>query len=46
MDALPLNTGATLVNADANIAKDESGCETARNLGRHVAEVALQLAGA
>ena len=39
------HTGATLINIDDSIAKDEFGAETARNLGRHVAEVALQLAG-
>lgn len=39
------HTGATLINTDDSIAKDEFGAETARNLGRHVAEVALQLAG-
>jgi multimeric flavodoxin WrbA len=39
------HTGATLVNTDDSIAKDEFGAETAKNLGRHVAEVALQLAG-
>lgn len=38
------HTGATLINTDDSIAKDEFGSETARNLGRHLAEVALQLA--
>ena len=37
--------GATLVNTNDSIAGDEFGVETARNLGRHVAELALQLAG-
>lgn len=39
------HTGATLLNTNDSIADDEFGCETARNLGRHVAEVALQLSG-
>jgi multimeric flavodoxin WrbA len=39
------HTGATLVNTDGSIDKDEFGKETARNLGRRVAEVALLLAG-
>jgi multimeric flavodoxin WrbA len=37
------HTGATLVNTGDSIADDEFGLQTARNLGRHVAEVALQL---
>ena len=37
------HTGATLLNAGDSIAGDEFGTQTARNLGRHVAEVALQL---
>ena len=37
--------GATLVNdGKDSIASDESGVSTAKNLGRHVAEVALRLA--
>jgi multimeric flavodoxin WrbA len=37
--------GATLVNdGKDSIANDEAGLATARNLGRHVAQVALQLA--
>lgn len=39
------HTGATLLNTDDSIDKDEFGRETARNLGRHVAEVAFLLAG-
>ncbi len=35
--------GATLVNTNDDISKDEFGLNTARNLGRHVAEVALKL---
>jgi len=38
------HTGATLVNTNDSIVGDEFGVATARNLGRHVAEVALQLA--
>jgi multimeric flavodoxin WrbA len=38
------HTGATLLNTNDSIAGDEFGIETARNLGRHVAEVALLLA--
>lgn len=37
------HTGATLVSSNDSIAGDEFGIATARNLGRHVAEVALQL---
>jgi len=40
------HTGATLLNTNDSIAGDEFGVQTARNLGRHVAEVALQLFGA
>ena len=39
------HTGATLVNTNDSVAGDEFGVGTARNLGRHVAEVALELAG-
>jgi len=38
--------GATLWSQDGEIAKDEFGLSTAKDLGRHVAEVALRLAGA
>ncbi|MGE5294516.1 MAG: flavodoxin family protein [Solirubrobacterales bacterium] len=38
--------GATLVNTNDDISKDEFGISTAKNLGRHVAEVALKLAPA
>ena len=38
------HTGVTLLNTNDSVAGDEFGVETARNLGRHVAEVALQLA--
>jgi multimeric flavodoxin WrbA len=37
--------GATLVNTKDDIAGDEFGISTAKNLGRRVAEVALRLAG-
>ncbi len=37
--------GATLINTNDDISKDEFGINTAKNLGRHVAEVALKLAG-
>lgn len=40
------HTGATLVNTDDDISRDEFGLATARNLGRRVAEVALRLASA
>ena len=40
------HTGATLLNSGDSVAGDEFGVKTARNLGRHVAEVALQLLGA
>lgn len=40
------HTGATLLNTGDSIAGDEFGLATARNLGRHVAEVALRLAHA
>jgi len=36
--------GATLVNTNDDISKDEFGIGTAKNLGRHVAETALRLA--
>jgi len=36
--------GATLINTNDDISKDEFGIGTAKNLGRHVAEVALKLA--
>jgi hypothetical protein len=36
--------GATLMNTKDDISKDEFGINTARNLGRHVAETALRLA--
>ena len=36
------HTGATLVNTNDSIAGDDFGVGTARNLGRHVAEVALE----
>ena len=36
--------GATLVNTNDDISKDEFGVGTAKNLGRHVAEIALKLA--
>lgn len=39
------HTGATLLNTDDSIETDEFGRETARNLGRRVAEVAFLLAG-
>jgi multimeric flavodoxin WrbA len=35
--------GATLVNTNDDISKDEFGIGTAKNLGRHVAEIALKL---
>ena len=35
--------GATLINTNDDISKDEFGVGTAKNLGRHVAEVALRL---
>ncbi|MEN6426793.1 MAG: flavodoxin family protein [Phycisphaerales bacterium] len=35
--------GATLINTNDDISKDEFGIGTAKNLGRHVAEVALKL---
>lgn len=38
--------GATLVNTNDDISKDEFGIGTAKNLGRHVADVALKLARA
>jgi len=38
--------GATLINTKDDISQDEFGTGTARNLGRHVAEVALRLARA
>jgi len=37
--------GATLMNTKDDISKDEFGLNTAKNLGRHVAETALRLAG-
>lgn len=37
--------GATLINTNDDISKDDFGINTAKNLGRHVAEVALKLAG-
>jgi len=40
------HSGATLVNTGDDISGDEFGLGTAVNLGRHVAEVALRLAGA
>ncbi len=36
--------GATLINTNDDISKDEFGISTAKNLGRHIAEVALKLA--
>jgi len=36
--------GATLVNTNDDISKDEFGIGTAKNLGRHVAETGLRLA--
>ncbi len=36
--------GATLINTKDDISQDEFGIGTAKNLGRHVAEVALKLA--
>ncbi|MBP7050640.1 MAG: flavodoxin family protein [Phycisphaerae bacterium] len=36
--------GATLINTNDDISKDEFGINTAKNLGRHIAEVALKLA--
>jgi multimeric flavodoxin WrbA len=36
--------GATLINTNDDISKDEFGVGTAKNLGRHIAEVALRLA--
>lgn len=36
--------GATLINTNDDISKDEFGINTAKNLGRHIAEVALRLA--
>ena len=45
-DARPTaHRGATLWNQKDSIAGDASGCATAANLGRRVAEVALRLAG-
>ncbi|HNS22687.1 MAG TPA: flavodoxin family protein [Sedimentisphaerales bacterium] len=35
--------GATLMNTDDDISKDEFGINTAKNLGRHIAEVVLKL---
>lgn len=35
--------GATLINTNDDISKDEFGMGTAKNLGRHIAEVALRL---
>jgi len=35
--------GATLINTNDDISKDEFGVGTAKNLGRHIAEVALKL---
>lgn len=35
--------GATLINTNDDISKDEFGIGTAKNLGRHVAEVCLRL---
>jgi len=44
-DARPTgHFGATLVNSNDDISKDEFGIGTAKNLGRHVAEIALKLA--
>ncbi|MBM4019451.1 MAG: flavodoxin family protein [Planctomycetes bacterium] len=40
------HTGATLLNTGDDISADEFGLSTARNLGRRVAEVALQMAAA
>jgi multimeric flavodoxin WrbA len=40
------HTGATLVNTGDDISGDQFGLGTAANLGQHVAEVALRLAGA
>ncbi len=40
------HTGATLWNRGDDISGDEFGVKTARNLGRHVAEVALQMQAA
>jgi multimeric flavodoxin WrbA len=40
------HSGATLVNTGDSISGDEFGLGTAVNLGRHVAEVALRMAGA
>ena len=37
------HTGATLWNKDDDVSWDELGLETAKNLGRHVAEVALRM---
>lgn len=37
--------GATLINTNDDISKDDFGINTARNLGRHVAEIALKLTG-
>jgi multimeric flavodoxin WrbA len=37
--------GATLWNQKDDIAQDEFGIATAKNLGRRVAEVALRVAG-
>lgn len=46
-DARPTgHFGATLVNTNDDISKDEFGIGTAKNLGRHVAEIALKLARA
>jgi len=36
--------GATLINTNDDISKDEFGIGTAKNLGRHVAEISLKLA--
>jgi len=38
--------GATLMNSNDDISKDEFGIGTAKNLGRHIAAVALKLARA
>ena len=42
----PAFQGATLLSANDSVAQDELGLKTAAQLGKHVAEVALKLAGA
>lgn len=41
----PAMLGGTLVSAKDDVSQDETGLQSARLLGAHVAEVALKLAG-